>query len=194
MIVAHVQRSVAGALKLARGDTAGFQLFDLSIDGFYRSFLAAILAYPAYFLLTIAGAPEPSGPAGVDADEAVATVSFLSAAVSFLLAWLVFPVASIFLTRFYGLQRRYVPLVVAANWAALVQAYAFLAAVLIGSLLGQAIGPLLVLMAMGAILVYEWFVIRSALQTTSMIAAGFVAADLALILVVSRITAAAFGI
>jgi hypothetical protein len=190
MIIGDIQRSVEGALKLARGDSAGLQLFDLSIDGFYRSFVAAPLAYPAYLLLTMAGPANFGAPADVGAEEPAAAASYLISAIGFLIAWLVFPIASIFLTRFYGLQHRYVPLVVAANWAALVQGYAFLAAILIGGLLGQAVGPVLVLTVMGALLVYDWFVIRVALETTSAVAASFVAADLALSLVVSRITAA----
>jgi hypothetical protein len=194
MIIGDIQRAVEGALKLARGDTGGLQLFDVSIDGFYRSFLAAILAYPAYLLLTMAVPADLGAPADVGAQEPAAAASYLSSAIGFLIAWLVFPIASIFLTRFYGLQHRYVPLVVAGNWAALVQAYAFLAAVLIGGLLGQAVGPVLVLAAMGAILVYEWFVIRVALETSSAVAAGFVAVDLALSLVVSRITAAVLSV
>ena len=50
----EVQLAIGGALKLARGDARGLGFFDLSIDGFWRSFRAAAICYPLYLFLLIA--------------------------------------------------------------------------------------------------------------------------------------------
>ena len=50
------------------------------------------------------------------------------------------------------------------------------------------------LITIGAVLVYEWVVIRAALQTSGGVAAGFVAADLALTFIVTQLTAAALAV
>jgi hypothetical protein len=50
---AEIQRALQGAWLLARGDTRGMGLFDLSVEGFWRSFAAALLAAPAYVLVLL---------------------------------------------------------------------------------------------------------------------------------------------
>jgi hypothetical protein len=44
-------RSLRGAWLLARGDAAGMGLLDLTVEGFWNSFAAALVAAPAYVLL-----------------------------------------------------------------------------------------------------------------------------------------------
>ena len=45
--LAEVQLAIGGALRLARGDRGGLDCFDASIDGFWRSFRAALIVLPA---------------------------------------------------------------------------------------------------------------------------------------------------
>ena len=47
----EVQLAVGGALKLARGDASGLGCFDTSVDGFWRSFRAAVISYPFFLIL-----------------------------------------------------------------------------------------------------------------------------------------------
>ena len=47
----EVQLALAGCLRLARGDRGGLACFDRSIDGFWRSFRAAVISYPLYLML-----------------------------------------------------------------------------------------------------------------------------------------------
>ena len=49
----EVQLAVGGALRLACGDRRGLGFFDVTIDGFWRSFRAAAICYPLYLFLLI---------------------------------------------------------------------------------------------------------------------------------------------
>jgi hypothetical protein len=97
-----------------------------------------------------------------------------------------FPLLAIPLTRFLGLGARYVPLIVATNWASLPQAGAFLAATVLGVVAPPWRGGLLLAVLL-ATLAYQWFVIRTALGTSAGNAAAFVVLDLIAMEVLNRL-------
>ena len=99
-----------------------------------------------------------------------------------------FPIAAILLTRLLGLARFYVPLVVATNWAAVIQIAVFIAAVVLARLLGEGAGALLMLAVTILLVAYQWFVIRTALDTTGANAFGLLAVDLLLSAIVNVLT------
>ena len=47
----EVRLAMIGALRLARGDRGGLAGFDRSVDGFWRSFRAAVISYRLYLVL-----------------------------------------------------------------------------------------------------------------------------------------------
>jgi hypothetical protein len=61
----EVQLAVRGALRLARGDPRGLDFFDASIDGFWRSFRAALVAIRSLILLALPGQRSALGESGV---------------------------------------------------------------------------------------------------------------------------------
>ncbi|MEM7025215.1 MAG: hypothetical protein AAF637_21900, partial [Pseudomonadota bacterium] len=154
----EVLRSIYGAYQLARMDRSGMGQFNLSVEGFWGSFFAAVIVAPGYALLVfqeLAAREEEVDPVW----------AFLVETVAYGIGWAAFPVIAIFLTQLLGLSRNYAAMIIAANWAAVVQICVFLAAILLGSLL-PALGGLAVFGATIAILFYQWFVIRTALDTT----------------------------
>jgi hypothetical protein len=161
-----IGRAVQGALLLARGDSAGMGLFDTSFDGFWHSFAAPVLAAPIYALLLA----EQYARFGYEGG--LGTI-VLAESVSYILDILTFPILAIFLTKFLNLGARYVPLVVATNWATLPQVLLFLAAVTLGTML--------------ATLTYQWFVVRTALGSTGGHAAAFVTLNLLVGLLLNRV-------
>jgi hypothetical protein len=80
-------------------------------------------------------------------------------------------------THLLGLSRNYAAMIIAANWAAVIQVGVFIAAVGLSFVL-PVLGGLVVTLATGAILFYQWFVIRTALDTTAGIAVALVLVDL----------------
>jgi hypothetical protein len=174
---AEIKRAVEGALLLARANPAGMTRFDFSVDGFWRSFSAILIAAPAYLLLLV----DRYSTTGLGAHiGAVAMVE----ALAYVIGWCAFPVAAIFLTRMLGLGGRYVALVVAGNWCGVLQVLLLAAAVLLGSLLPQTMRGVVGLATLIAVLTYQWFVIRTALETTSGTAAALVLVDILLSMLV----------
>lgn len=176
---AEIARSFQGAWLLARGDVRGLELFDLSLEGFWGSFAAAAVAAPAYALVLAEQYAALGWPQRVTATVVAETMAYV-------LGWVAFPIAAIYLTRLLGLTQRYVTLVVAANWAGALQ-WAFYATVVMVSLvLPGELRSVLLLAAVLAAMFYHWFVVRVALATSGGIAFGLVAIDFLLSLMVSR--------
>ena len=96
------------------------------------------------------------------------------------LSWAAFPLAAVALTRLLGLSRNYVPLIVALNWGAVLQVLAFLSAIFIGLALPGMLEGLIMLLVTAAILFYQWFITRSALETSGGVALMLVLIDLVL--------------
>jgi hypothetical protein len=180
---AEVWSGLYGAYRLAFFDPSGMKYFNLTIEGFWRSFFAAALVAPGYALLMmLRTTPEEN----VDLGALVVVES-----VAYAIAWCAFPVAAIALTRLLGLGRNYVALVVAINWSAVLQTAGFVVVVLLGTIAPGTFGGWLVLLATGAILAYQWFVIRTALETTGGVALMLLLVDL---LLTSAVNMAADGL
>ncbi len=165
----EVVAALYGAWRLMRFDAGGMNWFDLTTDGFWRSFFAAALAAPFFALLVY-----------LDLFRRAETMdtgwAILLAALVYAIGWAIAPVASIFLTRMLDLTRGYVPLIVAYNWASVPQVVLQTAVALIGELglLPQGLAGALLFVAVVYILIYEWFIVRTALQTTPGTAIGIV--------------------
>lgn len=175
----EIARHLQGAWLLARGDRRGLDWFDLSVDGFWRSFSAAVLAAPVYALVLLEQYAALGWP-----EQGWRTA--FAEAVAYACGWLAFPLAAIFLTRLLGLAGRYVTLVVAANWCAVLQVGLYAACVTVSLVLPAGMRSPLLLGATLLILAYQWFVIRTALDTSVGTAVGLVLIDVLLGMMVSR--------
>ncbi len=182
--LAYVTRSVYGAWRLARLDRGGMSFFELSIPGFWRSFFAAVVVAPAFAVLVALrfGHETELGP---DLDLGPFLVVKL---VAYAVSWAAFPLAMLVLARLLSLSAFYVPFIIAYNWSAVIQIAVFLPAALIeaSGLLPETLAGILMMIATMAILSYQWFVARVALQTTGVMAAGLVAFDLLLGILIDR--------
>ena len=168
----EVRRALTGAVLLLRGQPAGMGCFDLSVEGFWKSFAAALLVAPGYAFLLI----EQYATTGLPAD--LFTVALVEI-VAYAVGCVAFPIAAIFLTQLLGLGGRYVPLIVAGNWSSLPQV-GFLLAALLVSLAVPSARPMVFLAATLAAVAYQWFVARTALQTSGLVAFGLVVVDVLL--------------
>jgi hypothetical protein len=167
----EVLSGLFGAYRLAWFDASGMAHFNLTVEGFWHSFFAAVLIAPAYAILV---AMQLSG----EAEDFNLALVFLTEGIGYILAWCAFPLVAIVLTRLLGLDRNYVALIVAVNWSAVLQTSAFLAVLLLGLIVPEGLGTLIVTLTTLAILIYQWFVIRTALGTTGGIALMLLLVDL----------------
>ena len=165
----EVVAALYGAWRMMRFDASGMNWFNLTLDGFWRSFFAAVPVAPFFALLVYL---DPFREAGTtDTGSAI----LLTAAV-YAIGWAIVPVAAVFVTRLLGLSHGYVPLVVAYNWTSVPQIVLQAVVGLISGLglLPPGLAGILLFVAVVYILVYEWFVIRTALRTTTATAIGIV--------------------
>jgi hypothetical protein len=184
----EVQLAVGGALRLARGDPRGLDFFDTSIDGFWRSFRAALICYP-FFLMLLGFRVSTAHweEAGVARIIALETIGYV-------ISWVAFPLLVLPLTRWLGREDRFLAFMVAYNWSQLPQTALFviLGADAASGLLPAGVTQIADFAAAVAVLLYEWYIARVALAVSASQAVSVVLLDLVLGSVLSRITEALY--
>lgn len=159
---------VFGALQLARLDPGGAQYFEESPQTALRSFFAAVLVAPAFFLTLLMVREAPPAASGFE----IALVLLLS----YSLLWTAYPLIAYRVCQGIDRERAFFRYLAATNWANVV-AYHFQLVVLIfivGGLVPQFLAPLVELAMYVCLLGYSWFICRSCLKIGGLAAAGFV--------------------
>jgi hypothetical protein len=167
---AEIAYGLYGAWRLAHLDPAGMRFFDRSLEGFWKSFFAAVLVAPGYALILVLDSAElkPSaGPLGI-----VVVQSLI-----YVIIWVAFPLVMFYLAQALGRDNEYQGFVVAYNWAQVIQLLLVMPASLVvaSDWLPDPIAYLLNIGVLAAVLGYEWFIARTALALSASGAAGVVA-------------------
>ena len=81
----ELRNAVVGALRLARFDPQAFNFFNRTLEGFWRSFVAAAIVGPLQLLLSFEVAGASGGVARVGEDWPLGLLAFV-------VHWLAFPV------------------------------------------------------------------------------------------------------
>ena len=104
----EARRSVRGSVRVLRFDPDALQAFNLTIEGYWRSFYAALMLLPLYllYLLTL---PMPQG-VGVGR-------FWLIEAINYSLVWTIWPLISYYICRGAGVQDKYITYITVHNWA-----------------------------------------------------------------------------
>ena len=172
----EVQLAVGGALRLARGDPSGLGFFDTSIDGFWRSFRAAVICYP-FFLILLGFRVSTARwqAAGLMPIVIVETIGYV-------ISWVAFPLLMLPLSRWLGREEQFLPFMVAYNWSQIPQTVLL---TIIGldawaGLLPSNMVHFAEAAATIAVLVYEWYIARVALAVSGAQAALVVIIDVML--------------
>ena len=92
--------SLSGAFALLMRDEQGLEHFNLTADGFWRSFSAIVLVAPVYLF---AASTDWSAAAGGNPAEFSALKSLLSLGVQ----WIVWPIVALFLMRALSCDKNY---------------------------------------------------------------------------------------
>jgi hypothetical protein len=173
----ELQLAIVGALRLARGDRGALNYFDRTLDGFWRSFRAAALAYPLFvILLTLRIAGPEWAKAGGFRIMLVETIGYV-------ISWVLFPLVMLPITRALGREHRFYDFMVPYNWSQVPQSVLF---VLVG-LPGGAGMRLAGFVAAYAVLLYEWFIARVGLEISGVAAGLVVIVDVVASLAVGQI-------
>lgn len=182
MSAAYAARAIYGAWRLARGDAGGMAYFEDSVTGFWRSFWAAGIILPFYLLLIslrLAGSEVELNPLRYYTAEMIAYV----------IAWTAFPVVMLSVAPALERKDHYIRYIVAYNWAAVLQnaVYMPLGLLHFAGVLPSDGATFLLLVALGVILMYTWFVTVTALEVNGAVAAALVAGDFVLSLFIDSL-------
>ena len=166
----EVAHGIYGAWRFAHFDHTGMTYFDQSIEGFWKSFFAAVIVLPAYIvLLALARDSQPEAMTGAP----IVRVVFIEA-IAYVLAWVAFPLMMTVIADLLDRRERYIGFIVAANWSSVIQVAVLLPAAAIFTASGAAPALLLYVAVWGAILAYAWFIAKTAMDVTGLAAAGLV--------------------
>jgi hypothetical protein len=179
----EIVSSLTGAVRLALGDAGGMSCFNRTIEGFWNSFFAAVIAAPGYLALGLLTFEE-SPPA-----DSVRV--FLVESIAYVIGWVAFPLAMVYVARLLRRENRYIEYIVAFNWAQVPQVLLFLAGAILANGLGMT-GPaagMLVSILSIAVVVYFWFIAKTAFEVNSLQAAGLVGLDILITLAISIVSA-----
>lgn len=123
----EIQTSLTGAWHLMMGKSDGVRLLDLSADGFWNSFFALVVAAPALVVGWVGIANEIGDPSVFSGRLGV----LIRVALIDVGTWTLPLVALAFISRYAGIATRFVPYVVASNWASALIAWMLLPSALV---------------------------------------------------------------
>jgi hypothetical protein len=182
-----LQRGLLPAWRLFLGKRDAVRVFDTSFTGFWRSFLAVILVLPIYLLyvgaerrMILEGLPE-----GASFDEIPFALTRLLALA---LDWAAFPLVAGLIARPMGFAKHYVRLIVAFNWGGpIVSSVVALPAILYAfGVLPDGGAQILFFAALVLTIRFRFITARAALDCGFSLAAGLVALEFLLSLVLGE--------
>ncbi len=190
---AEVLRALEGSVALIRRDPQASRFFDLSADSFWRSFGAIIYILPVYVVLVLS-----QRRLLLDATESPEAVSGMGLlvleAVILGLDWIAYPLAMYFLVRMFDLGGRYASYIIVYNWSTLLVVLAMTPPFMlfVMGLLPLDAVVFLNFVTILAVLWYRWVIASDVLGAPGITAAGFVALDFAMSMVIEAMFASLF--
>ena len=168
----EIYQSLYGAWRIACMDAGAMRYFNLTIDGFWRSFIAAVLLAPFFLITNIVN--ETGAGAQHLADNAVGyAIVWL---VVWFVGWAVFPLIMVPVASLLNLSGTYVPFIIAWNWSSmLMAAVLYPLSFLFGlGVIGEGGAALLLMAARMSVFFYAYLVARTSLQCSLAVAVGIV--------------------
>lgn len=180
---AYMRRSIDAAFDLVVRDKRAWSKFDLTTEGFYRSFAAMFIVLPLNLVIDVIATQVAiaervrKGKPALDHPYGLGDATFSTLAVC--VEWLIFPIAMIFLLRFLGLAQRYVALIIAHNWGTVVVWLFNLPAFLLyaAGVVSSETAIDLNFIVLGFTLYYRFYIAQAALDTTWSLAAAIAMID-----------------
>jgi hypothetical protein len=182
----EIARSLTGAWELFLDRPGAMRWFDVSVDGFWRSFAAVVLVAPSYALAVLAdrqmaAAMDPSAP--VQGGAAFVAQNVINLGID----WVALPVILALLAGPLGIGPRYASFVVARNWCAAIAAVPFgaIGLLMLLGIVGDEFASLLMFAALIVVLRYTYLIARRSLDASLGLAIGIVVLDFLVSLVIA---------
>jgi hypothetical protein len=178
-LIQEILSALTGAFRLVRRDADGMNFFNLSVGGFWRSFIAALIVLPIYIPISIVEARREGADVSAHVWHEVAGYG---------LVWVVHPIVVLLLAILLQRTSRYAAFVIASNWVSVPQFAILVAAHLVATAVPP-IATVVVLAAFVWMITIEFFVVRTVLDVKTMPAIGVVVVTMLTSIVINLATA-----
>jgi hypothetical protein len=180
----EMSQGLYGAWRLAWRDRQAMAWFDCSLEGAIRSFWAAAICYPGFVVLLLLR----MSPAELDAPAVYRIL--LVESIGYVVGWCAYPLAALPFCRWLAPEERALGFIIAYNWSQVLQTALLLP---IAAFAALDIAPSYAIayadtVAYLAILIYEWFIARIALDAGGLPATALVTLDFVLGAMLSQVT------
>ena len=177
--VRETLQALAGLWHFAREGAPALRYFDRSMAGFWRAFGGALLLAPLQILMIATDIAMPADGAGwfrLITGEASAYV----------IQWVAFPLALYYIASGLGRVAEYVDFVIVNNWTNVpwMPINLVLLRIAVGGQLSGGLIEFLAIAFYAVTLSFEWFIARQTLRIGGAAAAGLVALDFSIAIVV----------
>lgn len=177
----EIRTSLNGAVLLAKRRPGALSYFNLSADGFYRSFYALLLAAPVFAL------ENAFDYRSFETDTALVPF-ILILCLALWVSWGSYLVVMGTVTRLMGLGDRFGAFVIVYNWVQLGLILVWLPVTVIATgILPPGFGSMLNLIFIVATYVYLWYILKVTLRTSGFIAAGFAFLEFLVVILVQSL-------
>ena len=173
-------RALYGTWRIARGDANGLGFFEFSINGFWRSFFAAVIVFPAFAFLRWHDLGEAPQDFPVGRYMTVEVIAYV-------IKWVAFPLVMLHTLPMLGRAERYINFITVYNWSSVLQMGVYLVALTFGVLFPSLGAGGFVMVAVIAMLVYGVYIARLTLSVPLPTASAIVMADFLLSMVITSI-------
>jgi hypothetical protein len=182
---AEIGRALGASWRLFLNDPRGMAGFDVSVNGFWRSFGAIVPMAPFYLVAFLV--ERQMRLADPDQEAFSNATFFLAKTVAVGLDWIAFPIVLALFARQLGMERNYAGFIIARNWASLLIIIpdSLLAAVFGLGILGQEIAGFISLAFLVIFLRFRFLIARIALGASVIFALGVTLTDFLFGLVIS---------
>lgn len=181
----EIVQSLTGAWRLFLDRPDAMRYFNISIDGFWRSFAAILLIVPAYALFAVAERIEILSEPVVD--PGFGEGAFVANKIlTLVFDWITLPVLLAAFAKPLGIARNYAAYMVARNWCAVLATAPFgiVALLSLVGVLGAGPANVVSLVFLVVVIRYNYMIARRALGADIGLAVGLVVADFAISLLV----------
>jgi len=171
----EVNRSFRGAVDLLNSRVEGLKAFDMSEEGFWRSFTAVWLTLPAY-IVSVAFERLRLGLLQPDGNLLGNIWIDLVVALGHVASFVALPVAMIWIARGLRLTHRYVPFVIVTNWITVIGLLVLSVPAML-LLLGWATPALASIFSLAFMIIMvrvQWFATKTTLGVPGFLALGIV--------------------
>ncbi len=175
---------IYSAWRLLLFDRDAVQYLDSTVNGFWKSFYAALVALPGLIVLRALFLTENPDLVASAGGGRIAAVF----AIDYVYQWVVFPLFMIYFADGMGRSGQYTAFIVARNWSQVIQVAIILPATAFFVSSGAedpGLETVFLIAAHIATLVYSWFIARTALEVSGPAAAFVVAIELVISVVIS---------